>query len=139
MSMTQLPSEIAAVFYRQYCKAWWIFSLTSLIVLVCGVWQLNVDGGRVCLWVGADTFIEFSYDEGIDLIQSQHTQTLAKLDELSEDLFHLRGNSITVEVNMARLFNHSVKLKKQREAAAAGEGSLVTATAGGAATTATST
>ena len=36
--------------------------------------------------------------------------------EFSEDLFHLRGNSITVEVSMARLFNHSVKIKKQNEA-----------------------
>ena len=36
--------------------------------------------------------------------------------EFSEDLFHLRGNSITVEVSMARLFNHSVKIKKQHEA-----------------------
>ena len=41
--------------------------------------------------------------------------------ELQEDLYHLRGNSITVEVNMARLFNHSVKLKKLKEAATTGK------------------
>jgi len=29
-----------------------------------------------------------------------------------------KETSITVEVNMARLFNHNVKLKKQAEAAA---------------------
>jgi len=29
----------------------------------------------------------------------------------NEDLTHLRNQSITVEVNMARLFNHNVKKK----------------------------
>jgi hypothetical protein len=35
-----------------------------------------------------------------------------KIAELNEDLDHLRSNSITVEVNMARLFNYNVKMKK---------------------------
>lgn len=30
----------------------------------------------------------------------------------NEDLSHLRSQSITVEVNMARLFNHDVKRRK---------------------------
>ncbi len=38
-----------------------------------------------------------------------------KLVELNEDLAFLRTSSITVEVNMARLFNHSVKTKKAKE------------------------
>ena len=62
--------------------------------------------------------VEYSYDEAIELLESQLVQSRAKIEELQEDLFHLRGNSITVEVNMARLFNHSVKLKKQKETAA---------------------
>jgi uncharacterized protein YigA (DUF484 family) len=64
--------------------------------------------------------VEYSYEEAIQLVETQIEQTHNKLTELNEDLSHLRGNSITVEVNMARLFNHSVKLKKIREAAAAG-------------------
>ncbi len=64
--------------------------------------------------------IEYNYEEAIELLESQLVQSHAKILELQEDLYHLRGNSITVEVNMARLFNHSVKLKKAREAAAAG-------------------
>jgi len=59
--------------------------------------------------------VEYSYDEAIELLESQLIQSHAKIEELQEDLYHLRGNSITVEVNMARLFNHSVKLKKQKE------------------------
>jgi uncharacterized protein YigA (DUF484 family) len=60
--------------------------------------------------------VEYGYDEAIDLLELQLVQSFSKIAEISEDLFHLRGNSITVEVSMARLFNHSVKLKKAKEA-----------------------
>lgn len=63
--------------------------------------------------------VEYKFQEAIDLLESQYKQTVAKIEELQEDLYFLRGNSITVEVNMARLFNHSVKLKKVQEALAA--------------------
>jgi hypothetical protein len=59
--------------------------------------------------------VEYTYDEALELLELQLEQSMAKINELDEDLFHLRGSSITVEVNMARLFNHSVKLKKQQE------------------------
>ena len=71
------------------------------------------------LWIGASTMVEYNYEEAQALLQTQLTQSHAKIQELQEDLYHLRGNSITVEVNMARLFNHSVKLKKLREGGAA--------------------
>jgi uncharacterized coiled-coil protein SlyX len=64
--------------------------------------------------------VEYTYDEAIALLETQLAQSHAKIAELTEDLFHLRGNSITVEVSMARLFNHRVKMKKLEEAAAAG-------------------
>jgi hypothetical protein len=68
--------------------------------------------------VGASTMVEYGYEEALALLETQLVQSHAKIAELQEDLYHLRGNSITVEVNMARLFNHSVKLKKMKEAAA---------------------
>lgn len=61
--------------------------------------------------------VEYTYEEAIDLLQKQLEQTKFKIQELQEDLYFLRGNSITVEVNMARLFNHSVKLRKAKEIA----------------------
>lgn len=66
--------------------------------------------------------VEYSYAEALALLQSQREATILKLQEINEDLNFLRSNSITVEVNMARLFNHSVKLKKIKEAAAAAAG-----------------
>lgn len=63
--------------------------------------------------------VEYKYAEAIELLETQLTQTHLKIEELQEDLYFLRGNAITVEVNMARLFNHSVKLKKLKEITAA--------------------
>ena len=68
--------------------------------------------GKVNLWIGASTMVEFSYEEAIEFLETQLVQSAAKIEELNEDLSHLRGSSITVEVNMARLFNYSVKQKK---------------------------
>lgn len=81
--------------------------------------KVDTDVGKVCLWIGAQTMVEFTYDEAIDMLEVQLVQSHEKIQELDEDLYFLRGNSITVEVNIARLFNHSVKLKKQREASLA--------------------
>lgn len=62
--------------------------------------------------------VEFSFDEALEMLKEQLVQSHEKIKELDEDLFFLRGNSITAEVNMARIFNYNVKLKKQREAQA---------------------
>ena len=78
-----------------------------------------MEADKVFLWIGASTMVEYSQDEAIELLEEQLRQTEAKIIEADEDLSFLRGNCITVEVNMARLFNHNVKLKKMREAAAA--------------------
>ena len=66
----------------------------------------------VYLWIGANTMVEYSFDEAIEILEQQLRQFHFKIQELSEDLDDLRGNSITVEVNMARLFNFNVKRKK---------------------------
>ena len=66
----------------------------------------------VYLWIGANTMVEYSFDEAIELLEQQLRQFHFKIQELSEDLDDLRGNSITVEVSMARLFNFNVKRKK---------------------------
>ena len=83
--------------------------------------KVDSSEGKVCLWVGANTMVEYTYEEAIDLLQNQLQQSHAKLQEIDEDLLHIRGNSITVEVNMARLFNHSVKIKKAAELVAQGK------------------
>ena len=56
--------------------------------------------------------VEYTFEEAIELLQQQLQASILKIAELSEDLNDLRGNSITVEVNMARIFNYNVKIKK---------------------------
>ena len=60
--------------------------------------------------------MEYTFSEAIELLGQQLVDTRAKIDELNEDLYALRGNSITVEVNMARIFNHNVIQKKAKQA-----------------------
>eukprot|EP01041_Mallomonas_annulata_P000451 gene451-814_t len=79
--------------------------------------KLSKEEGVVYLWIGADTMVEYTYDEAIELLELQLKNSFIKIEELNEDLNFLRGNSITVEVNMARLFNYNVKLKKVKAAA----------------------
>jgi hypothetical protein len=67
--------------------------------------------------------VEYKYQEALELLEKQLEQTHLKIAELQEDLYYIRGNAITVEVNMARLFNHSVKLKKQKEVITVSTGS----------------
>ncbi len=62
--------------------------------------------------------VEYTFSEAMSLLKTNLEASYMKQRELQEDLDFLRGNSITVEVNMARLFNHSVKLKKAAEAKA---------------------
>lgn len=62
--------------------------------------------------MGASTMVEFTYEEAVDMLRSQLDQAEAKITELNEDMQDLRSSSITVEVNMARLFNQNVKDKK---------------------------
>lgn len=62
--------------------------------------------------MGASTMVEFSYEEAVSMLKTQLEQAEAKIAELNEDLQDLRSSSITVEVNMARLFNQNVKDKK---------------------------
>jgi prefoldin subunit 5 len=77
--------------------------------------KINLQADRVALYIGAKSFLEYSFDEALELLSSQIAQSWDKLRELNDDLAFLRTSSITVEVNMARLFNHSVKLKKLKE------------------------
>ena len=49
--------------------------------------------------------LEYSYEEALEMLQINLANAKAKLDEKNEDLDHLRNQIITVEVNMARVFN----------------------------------
>lgn len=78
--------------------------------------KVDIQADKVCLWIGANVMVEYPIDEAIEMLEEQLIGTAAKLDELNEDLYCLRENYITVEVNLARIVNYSVKMKKISEA-----------------------
>jgi len=78
--------------------------------------------GTVCLWLGANVMIEYTYDEAIDMLEKNFEKSQAKLVETNEDIDHLKNQSITVEVNLARVFNYDVKIRRsQKEAQTEGK------------------
>eukprot|EP01138_Halocafeteria_seosinensis_P014831 gb/GECG01015141.1/.p1 GENE.gb/GECG01015141.1/~~gb/GECG01015141.1/.p1 ORF type:complete len:209 (+),score=31.91 gb/GECG01015141.1/:1-627(+) len=69
---------------------------------------------RVCLWLGANVMVEYNYDEAVELLERNQQVAQKKLKEIKEDLDFLRDNKITAEVNIARIFNYDVKLRKEQ-------------------------
>ena len=70
----------------------------------------EVEGnGFVCLWMGANVMLEFTYEEAVDLLEKNLAEATRKLKEFNEDLDFLKDQITTAEVSMARVYNHDVK------------------------------
>eukprot|EP01103_Thecamoeba_quadrilineata_P011295 TRINITY_DN2667_c0_g1_i2.p1 TRINITY_DN2667_c0_g1~~TRINITY_DN2667_c0_g1_i2.p1 ORF type:complete len:136 (+),score=25.68 TRINITY_DN2667_c0_g1_i2:259-666(+) len=72
----------------------------------------------VCLWLGANVMVEFSFEEALDLLTKNLTSANENLDSLTKDVEFLREQITTSEVNMARIYNYDVKqrrIAKQRQ------------------------
>ena len=57
--------------------------------------------GRVCLWLGADVMLEYSYAEALELLQANSAAAEKKLAETEEDCDFVREQIITIEVRTA--------------------------------------
>ncbi|GAQ84304.1 prefoldin subunit 3 [Klebsormidium nitens] len=82
------------------------------------------DPESVCLWLGANVMVEYSLEEANLLLQRQLENATASLEAVIEDLHFLRDQVTTTEVTLARVYNHEVKLRRERrlaEAAQAGD------------------
>ncbi|KAJ8605850.1 hypothetical protein CTAYLR_000526 [Chrysophaeum taylorii] len=69
--------------------------------------------GSVYLWLGANVMVEYPYDEAVDILELSLNNAKERLRVCDEDLDHLRDQIITVEVNMARVFNYNVKRRRK--------------------------
>jgi len=72
---------------------------------------------RVGLWLGANVMVEYEVEEAIQLLTKNLTTAKANLERTLEDLAYLREQHIVVEVNMARVYNHEVRAKKEAKEA----------------------
>mmetsp|Transcript_3180 Transcript_3180/g.12160 ORF Transcript_3180/g.12160 Transcript_3180/m.12160 type:complete len:105 (-) Transcript_3180:171-485(-) len=78
--------------------------------------------GSVCLWLGANVMIEYPYAQAVEILELSLANAKARLRICDEDIDHLRDQIITVEVNMARVFNFDVKRRRELKAAASSSG-----------------
>eukprot|EP01080_Neovahlkampfia_damariscottae_P005140 gene5140-8746_t len=69
--------------------------------------------GKVNLWLGANTMVEFSYDEADDLLSKNLETATKNLNNLNEDSAYLKDQITIAEVNIARIHNYGVKLRQQ--------------------------
>eukprot|EP01083_Nonionella_stella_P141698 437078_1 len=67
---------------------------------------------KVCLWLGANVMLEYSYDEAGELLKRNQNSAEKNLEILNGDLAFLKDQCTISEVNIARLHNHKVELKK---------------------------
>lgn len=71
--------------------------------------------GSVYLWLGANVMVEYPYQEAIDILELSLRNAKDRLAICDQDLDHLRDQIITVEVNMARVFNYDVKKRRNND------------------------
>jgi prefoldin subunit 5 len=68
---------------------------------------------KVFLWLGANIMAEYTYEDAKKLLSSNIEAANLKLIENAEDMAYLKDQMITTEVNIARVYNYDVKLRRQ--------------------------
>eukprot|EP01090_Pellita_catalonica_P001939 TRINITY_DN11639_c0_g1_i2.p1 TRINITY_DN11639_c0_g1~~TRINITY_DN11639_c0_g1_i2.p1 ORF type:complete len:187 (-),score=47.70 TRINITY_DN11639_c0_g1_i2:8-511(-) len=67
---------------------------------------------KVCLWLGANVMVEYSYEEAHALLTKNLNAAETHLSNLETELNFLKDQITTTEVNIARVYNYNVKLRK---------------------------
>jgi prefoldin subunit 5 len=78
----------------------------------------------VLLWLGANVMLEYTYAEADALLTKNLSNAEVTLKSLDEDLAFLKDQITISEVNIARIHNYNVQLKKdakEKEAATSGQ------------------
>jgi prefoldin subunit 5 len=68
---------------------------------------------HIGLWLGANVMMEYTLDEAEDLLSSNLATAQASLIEVDTGLSFCREQLTTTEVNIARVYNYDVQLRRQ--------------------------
>jgi prefoldin subunit 5 len=68
---------------------------------------------KVYLWLGANVMLEYCYDDAWEILNANLIKATEKSDETRNDLSFLKDQITTSEVNIARVYNHSVLMRRQ--------------------------
>ncbi|RAL38577.1 hypothetical protein DM860_002555 [Cuscuta australis] len=74
------------------------------------------DTDSVCLWLGANVMLEYSFDEATSLLQKNLENAKASLEVLVGDLQFLRDQVTISQVMTARIYNWDVHQRRLRQA-----------------------
>ena len=71
--------------------------------------------GKVCLWLGADVMVEYTYDEALTILKETMTTIEENKGQLEEALAFVKKQLTVCEVSLARLHNYGVQEKKKKK------------------------
>ena len=67
----------------------------------------------VYLWLGANVMLEYNYADAIGILSDNLSKAHEKAEQTRQDLAFLKNQITTSEVNIARVYNHSVRLRRE--------------------------
>eukprot|EP00978_Attheya_sp_CCMP212_P004440 scaffold9688_cov60-Attheya_sp.AAC.11 len=76
--------------------------------------EVDCKSGIVNLWLGANVMLEYTHEEAIDLLSSKEAIAKREFEEVTEDLAFTRNQIITSEVNISRIYNWDVRMKREK-------------------------
>ncbi|KAL0251766.1 hypothetical protein GEMRC1_000978 [Eukaryota sp. GEM-RC1] len=72
----------------------------------------NLTDRSVCLWLGAEVMVKYSFEEAQSLLKDNLRAAETNLERTLEDLDFVRVQITTTEVNTSRVFNYDVKKRR---------------------------
>ncbi|BFZ59262.1 hypothetical protein YB2330_000268 [Saitoella coloradoensis] len=69
----------------------------------------------VYLWLGANVMLSYPIPEAIELLTSKLSTAKESLAQCEEDAEYLREQITVMEVNVARIYNEGVRLRRQQD------------------------
>ncbi len=63
----------------------------------------------VCLWLGANVMVEYTFEEAVSLLQNNLKAAENNLNETKDNLNYLRDQLNTTDINLSRVYNFHVQ------------------------------
>ena len=67
---------------------------------------------HISLWLGANTVVQLTFKEALELLRTNLSNALSSREQISEELAYVKDQKTTTEVNVARVYNYSLQLKR---------------------------
>ena len=65
--------------------------------------------------MGANTVVELSFDEALNMLAQNLSNAKNSLKQINEELEYIKDQKTTTEVNVARVYNHSIMENREAQ------------------------